>query len=179
MKNTVCHNLRIVVLGVAVLALGASASAPIKGLTRYLLPADQTASFQERTQHGPSRVQRCPGVRPRASLFCPGDHTIELKPTDIYEYQQQGPNFFYFRVTGSVAFTAEAGHKYLAYVNIATVPSTEDNSGAYTWAGLQSKKDETTHKRVARTERLPLRGKSDTQVDPRSRSSDFRLFERS
>jgi hypothetical protein len=153
MRNMVFHNLRIVVLGLAVLALGACAGTPMKGYTGSVLSADQTALV--RIQFNTDLVAY-DGTRVSdlSITVLPGEHTIELKPRESYEYQQQGPYFFYSLGTGSVAFTAEAGHKYLAYVNIATAPSTEDKLGTYTWAGYID--DETTHKRVAGTERLPL-----------------------
>jgi len=154
MKNMAFHDLRIVALGLAVLALAACAGTPMQGYTGPVLPAEQTALVRS----GPNtNLIACDGVKvPGLGVsVLPSVHTVELKPDDQpQDYMQTG---FLFRssVTGSVSFTAEAGHRYLAYVSIAPGPSTDEEMGTgYTWIGTIE--DQTTHKKVARTDKLPL-----------------------
>ncbi len=159
--NTILHDVRIMALVVALFALGACTGMPMKGYSGPVLPADQTALVQS----GPyTDVVASDGVKvPTLSVsVLPGTHTIEMKPNEPpSDSDYVGPYFFYARNIGSVAFTAEAGHTYVAYVDIAPAPSTEDEVGTgYTWAGYV--KDETTGKRVAWTDRLRL------EVEPRA-----------
>jgi hypothetical protein len=155
MTNMVFHNLRIVVLGLAAFALGACAGTPMQGYTGPVLPSDQTALVRS----GPhTDIVTCDGVRVSglSVAVLPGEHTIEMNLTDRPDTDGYfGAYFFYSMGTGSVSFTAEAGHKYTVYVNAAPAPATEEEVGTgYTWAGYIE--DETTHKRLARTDRLPL-----------------------
>jgi len=160
MNNMVFHNLKIVALGMAVFALGACAGASMQGYTGPALPAGQTALVRS----GPyTDLVACDGMKvPGLSVaVLPGKHAIEMKPSDQLDiYGYDGAYFFYSRITGSVTFTAEEGRKYLAYVNIAPEPATDEEVGTgYAWTGYIE--DETTHKRVARTDRLRL------EVEPR------------
>jgi hypothetical protein len=150
----VFHRLGIIALGMAALALAACAGSPMKGYTGPVLPAEQTALVKT----GPyAELVACDGVKVSALRVAvlPGERTIEMKPSDQQlDYKRTG---FVFRskVTGSVSFTAEAGHTYVAGVSIVAAPLTDEDIGTgYTWIGTIE--DETTHKRVKRTDRLPL-----------------------
>ena len=136
MKNMAFHDLRIVALGTAVLAPAACAGTPMQGYTRPVLPAEQTALVRS----GPStNLIACDGAKvPGLGIsVSPSVHTIEPKPDNQrQDYMQTG---FLFRssVTGSVSFTAEAGHRYLAYAITAPAPSTDEKMGTgYTWVGI-------------------------------------------
>ena len=154
MKNMAFHNLRIVALGMAVLALAACAGTPMQGYTGPVLPAEQTALVRS----GPNTdLIACDGAKvPGLSIsVLPSVHTVELKPDDQQQNYLQTGFLFRSNVTGSVSFTAEAGHRYMAYASIAPAPSSDEEMGTgYTWVGIVE--DETTHKKVARTDKLPL-----------------------
>ncbi len=151
MRNMVFHNLRIVGLGVAVLALAACAGEAMKGYTGPVLPADQTALVTR----GPyTDLVACDGTKVSGVgvTLLPGVHTIEMKPNN---QQQNYTVLFHSTVIGSVSFTAEAGHRYLAYVSISPAPPTDEEAGSgYTWTGIIE--DKATHRKVARTDKLPL-----------------------
>ena len=126
MNNMVFHNLKIVAMGMAFLAIGACAGTPMQGYTGPVLPADQTALVSS----GPyTDLVACDGTRvPGLSVdVLPGKHAIEMKVSDqIDMYGYDGAYFFYSLGPGSATFTAEAGRKYVAYVNIAPEPAREE-----------------------------------------------------
>ena len=154
MRNMVFHGLGIIALGMAALALAACASAPMKGYTGPVLPAEQTALVKT----GPyAELVTCDGVKVSALSVAvlPGEHTIEMKPNDQQSDYTQTGYMFRSKVTGSASFTAEAGHTYVVGVSIAAAPLTDEDIGTgYTWVGTIE--DGTTHKKVKRTDRLPL-----------------------
>lgn len=158
MKSMVFCNLRVVVLGAVVLTLAACAGVPMQGYTGPALPAEQTALVQTGAY---TDLIACDGkkVSGLGLTVLPSVHTIELKPDDQQQSYMQTGFIYRSTVTGSISFTAEAGHKYLVYVNIAPGPSTDENAGTgYTWVGIVE--DETTHRKVAKTDHLPL------QIEP-------------
>jgi len=154
MRNMVFHGLGIIALGIAALALAACAGTPMKGYSGPVLPAEQTALVKT----GPyAEIVSCDGVKVSALrvTVLPGEHTVEMKPNDQQSDYTQTGYMFRSRVTGSVSFTAEVGHTYVVGVSIAAAPITDEDIGSgYTWIGAIE--DETTHKKVKKTDRLPL-----------------------
>lgn len=142
---------KLVAAGLALLMIGACAEmAAMKGYTGPTLPADRTALIES----GPyTHVEKLNGVKvpSRSVVVLPGKHTVEMVPVpDQYRREY----IFYSRVTGSITFTAQAGHRYLAYVDFITRPGAAEEPGSgYKWVGYL--KDLTTGDKVARTEELP------------------------
>jgi hypothetical protein len=164
MRTTAFHHLRTLALVMATLALSACAGASMQGYSGSALPADQTAIVKSGAY---TDLMASDGMKvPRLSVaVLPGRHTIVMKPSDNQGLYGYGAYFYYSLVTGSVQFTAEAGHYYLAYVIFAPASGTtweddmEHTGTGFTWVGYIT--DETTGKRVARTDRLAL------QAEPR------------
>jgi hypothetical protein len=169
MKDIVFRHLKTLALVVAVFALSACAGISTQGYSGPALPADQTAIVNSGayTDLIASDGMKVSGMR---VAVLPGRHTIVMKPSDNQDAWGYGAYFFYSRVTGSVEFTAEAGHTYRAYVAIGPAPDTTEESGmgyagagstdtGFTWIGYIA--DETTGKKIARTDRLAL------QAEPR------------
>ncbi len=160
MRNIIFHHLKTLAIGVAVLALGACAGMPMQGYTGPALPTDRTAVV--RTGPYTDIVAYDSMKLPSLSVaLLPGEHTLEMLPNDPPNTDgYSGAYYFYSKVTGSVAFMAEAGHRYQAYVSIAPEPGTTEGSDSgykdsgFAWRGYIQ--DETTHKRVASTGRLPI-----------------------
>jgi hypothetical protein len=178
MRSSVFRHLKTLALVVAVFALSACAGTSMQGYSGPALPADQTAVVRS----GPytdliaSDGVSVPGMR---VAVLPGRHTIVMKPSDNHDAWGYGAYFFYSRVTGSVEFTAEAGHTYLAYVNIGPAPETTEESGmgyasaestdtGFTWIGYIT--DSTTGKKIDRTDRLAL------QAEPRGYPSGIAVL---
>jgi len=154
MRNMVFHGLGIIALGTAALALAACAGTPMKGYTGPVLPAEQTALVKT----GPyAELVTCDGVKVSALRVAvlPGEHTIEMKPNDQQSDYTQTGYMYRSKVIGSISFIAEAGHTYVVGVTIAAVPTTDEEIGSgYSWIGTIE--DETTHKKVNRSDKLPL-----------------------
>jgi len=169
MRTSVFQHSKILALVVAFLVLSACTGV-MQGYSGRTLPAEQVAvvksgAYTDLVAANGAKVSGL-GV-----ALAPGRQTIVMKPSDNQMMWGYGPYYFYSWVTGSVDFTAEPGHKYVAYVRIDTSPATtEDSDVAYsttgpidtgfTWVGYIV--DETTGKRLGRTERLAL------QAEPRS-----------
>lgn len=154
MRNMIFPRLGIIALGMAALALAACAGTAMKGYTGPALPAEQTALVKS----GPyAELVACDGMKVSALSVAvlPGEHTVEMKPSDQQmDYTHTG-FLFRSRVNGSISFTAEKGHMYVAAVSIVAAPLTDEDMGTgYAWVGTIE--DETTHQRVKRTEKLPL-----------------------
>jgi hypothetical protein len=116
------------------------------------LPAEQTAVVES----GPyTDIVSADGVKVAglSVALLPGSRTIEMIPGQTGQPDQGWA--FYSTVTGSVAFTAEAGHRYVAYVDFESqpVPGHEKYSG-WSWFGWI--RDKTTGVKLASTGRLPL-----------------------
>ena len=154
MRNMVFRRLGMIALAMVALALAACAGTPMKGYTGPALPAEQTVLVET----GPyAEIVTCDGVKVSALRVAvlPGEHTIEMKPNDQQSDYMQTGYMFRSKVIGSASFTAEAGHTYVVGVSIVAAPLTDEDIGSgYTWTGTIE--DETTHKRVKRTDRLPL-----------------------
>jgi hypothetical protein len=163
----VYHNVRLMAVGIVLLALSACAGAVTKGYTGPTLPADQTALIRS----GPyTHIEKCDGLNvPGLNVaVLPGVHTVEMRPA---EQEQPLRNYiFYSRVNGSVSFTAEAGHRYLAYVDFVPgqTPADEEKGSGYTWIGYIS--DESSEKKVGNTGSLPL------GVEPRTFQGGWSSF---
>jgi hypothetical protein len=168
MRTSVFHHWKTMALVVAVLALSACAGMT-NGYSGSTPPSDQTAVVRSGpyTDVVATDGTKVSGLRVALS---PGKHTIEIKPSDNQQTYGYGAYYFYSRVTGSIAVTAEPGHTYLAYVRIANTPATTEDSDVrysvtgssdtgFTWSGYIT--DETTGQSLARTDRLPL------QAEPR------------
>ena len=152
MSNSVFQRLGALAAVLALLASGACAYAPTRAYPGPALPAEQTAVVES----GPyTDIVSADGVEVRglSAALLPGNHTIAMIPVETGQPNQGW--LFYSRVTGSVAFTAEAGHRYTAYVDFVgqSVPGHEDYSG---WSWFGCIQDKATGVRLARTERLPL-----------------------
>jgi len=167
MRSLVFQKLRNAALGVTIFALVACAGTPMKGYSGPALPADQTTLVRT----GPyTNLLACDGTSvPGLSVaVLPGEHTIQLKPTYGQDYRSYSwPFFFYSRVIGSLVFEAQAGHTYVANVNLLPAPSTEEapSGSGFVWVGYIE--DRTTHQRLAKTDKLPL------EVEPRVPGGGF------
>jgi len=152
MTNSVFRRLGVLAAVMAFLAPGACAYAPTKAYPGPALPAEQTAVVVS----GPyTDIVSADGVKVQglSVALLPGSHTIVMIPSEIGQPNQGW--LFYSTVTGSVAFAAEAGHRYIAYVEFVSqsVPGHENFSG---WSWFGSIRDKATGVQLARTERLPL-----------------------
>jgi len=156
MRNRIFHNIKWVALAVAIFALGACSSAPTKGYSGPAMPADQTALIVS----GPyTDLESVDGVKVsglRVSVL-PGKHTVGMRPSNYGSSYPGylGPYYFYSLVTGSVEFSAEAGHRYVAWVRMGPGPATEELTGSgFEWRGYVE--DQTTNHNLVRTAALPL-----------------------
>jgi hypothetical protein len=163
MRTPVFYQSKILALVLAFLVLGAFA-VTMRGYSSTALAAEQTAVLKSGayTDVVAADGTKVPGL---SVALLPGKHTIQMKPSDNQTTSQYGPYYFYSWVTGSVEFTAEPGHTYVAYVKIAPTPATAQDSDVgypatgstdtgFTWVGYIT--DETTGKRLAKTDRLTL-----------------------
>jgi hypothetical protein len=137
----------------ALLLVGACAAA-MKTYEGPVLPADRTAIIES----GPyTTIERCDGVRVTSAYLAvavlPGRHTIDV----AFRGQSIGIKFLYASETAPLTFTAEAGHRYVAYAT--PVPETEWLGGyvvsEYRWVAYVLDKE--TGKKMANSERLPVR----------------------
>jgi hypothetical protein len=144
---------RIAALGILVFTLAACATTLTKGYEGPALPGDQTALVES----GPyTHIEKYDGMKLSSQnvTVLPGEHTVEMR---LVEAQQPSREyFFYSGATGSVTFTAEAGHKYLVYINFVPAPeqADEEKGSGYTWVGYIQ--DKSTGKKIASTPPLPL-----------------------
>jgi hypothetical protein len=166
MKRTALRNMKILVLGLAVLALGACSSAPTRLYSGPALPAQETAVVT----NGPyTDIVAVDGVvvsSERVALL-PGRHTVGMRPSEQlyndYDYYGPGNYIFWSRVDGEAEFMAEPGHVYQVYANMTAAPpgtgygnegNTRGSPSGFVWTGYVT--DKTAHKRVAATKMLPL-----------------------
>jgi len=156
MINHIFHNIKWVALAVAIFALGACSSSPMKAYTGPTMPADQTALIVS----GPyTDLESVDGVKVSSlsATVLPGKHTVGMRPSEYGTTYPGyvGPYYFYSRVTGSVEFAAEAGHRYVAWVRMGPGPATEELTGSgFEWRGYVE--DQTTNRNLVRTAALPL-----------------------
>ncbi len=154
----ICCNGRIAALGILLLALTACGTTLTKGYAGSDLPGDQTALVES----GPyTHMVRYDGMKlssPNVTVL-PGQHTIEMRLAAGEQPSRE--YFFHSGATGSVTFTAEPGHRYLAYINFVPVPglADEESGSGYTWVGCIQ--DRSSGKKIASTSPLPL------EADPR------------
>lgn len=168
MKSMIFHGMKFLALGLAVLALGACSSTPMKGYSGPALPAGETAVVRSGAY---TDIVSVDGMRVSGSSVAvtPGTHIVEMKPDqpiDNATYVGPGNYYFYSLVNGTTTFTAEPGHTYEVYANLDTERRSEEGYGAenpgtsleqntgFTWTGYVV--DDTTYNRVARTDTLPL-----------------------
>lgn len=133
--------------------LAACAPTVMKGYPGPVLPVSQIARVESGAYTG---IEVLDGRRVTSDAVnvLPGMHTIVVRPI---EYQQPaGPYWFYSLVAASVAFTAEAGHTYLAYVDfvVAPGPAVEEKGSGFRWVGYVA--DRPANRIVAKTDLLPL-----------------------
>jgi hypothetical protein len=148
----ICCSGRIAALGILVFALAACATTLTKGYEGATLPDDQTALVES----GPyTHIEKYDGMKLSSQnvTVLPGEHTVEMR---LAQGQPSRQYFFYSRATGFVTFTAEAGHRYLVYINFIPVPeqAEEEKGSGYTWVGCIQ--DKSTGKKIASTPPLPL-----------------------
>jgi hypothetical protein len=148
----ICCKSRIATLGIVLFTLTACASVTneYKGPT---LPSDQTALVESGSYTNIESLDGRRTTKLKMALL-PGEHTVQMRPSE-----QEQPNqayLFYSWVTGSVTFVAEAGHRYLVYVDFVPTPgpADEEKGSGYTWTGYVL--DRSTGKRIADTGQLPL-----------------------
>lgn len=169
MRRKALYGTKLLIVGLAVLALNACSSTPAKMYSGPALPADQTAIVRSGAYTDIVSIDGA-GVSGTKITVLPGKHTLEMKPHEqidsAYNYYAPGNYFFYSNVNGRVDFTAEPGRTYQVYANMTAGPHTggygTENDVEYgthlatgfTWTGYVV--DETAHKRVARTDTLPL-----------------------
>ncbi len=147
----ILKNTHVVAVGIALLILAAYAALPSKAYAVPAPPAGETAVLVS----GPyTDIESVDGqaVRGLTVEVTAGTHTVVLKPNDQTSYREY---IFYTWVTGSVTFTAQAGHKYLAYVDFVTSRAEPEESGTgFVWIGYIQ--DKTSGMKLAKTEELPL-----------------------
>ncbi len=158
MKNQICRSTKMMAAVAALLLIAACAHAPMKAYQGPELPASQTAVVESGFY---TRIAAVDGhkVRALSVALLPGEHTIVMMPYEQNEAAYQGQPYpdwmFYSPVTAAVPFTAQAGHAYIANVDIQSQPSPGyENYSAWSWVGYIQ--DKTTATRLASTERLPL-----------------------
>ncbi len=150
-------------LGIMVLVLALFAQTPSAAATKgYAGPAksaDETAlvrsgAYTELVSYDGTKISSL------SVTLLPGEHTVVMKPSyPIDNSQYMGGYFFYSLVNGSVTFNAEPGHQYVAYVATTAGPTKEYETGSemgtgFTWVGYIE--DKTVHKKVAKTDVLPM-----------------------
>jgi hypothetical protein len=146
------YNAQMVIPAILLLALTACASVT-KKYTGPTLPSDQTALVGS----GPyTHIENLDGQRITTLRMAvmPGEHKVEMRPAE-----QDQPNqayLFYSWLSGSVTFVAEAGHRYLVYVDFVPTPgpADEERGSGFTWTGYVL--DRSTGKKIASTGQLPL-----------------------
>ena len=146
-------SVRVMVLAIFLVGLTACASTTTREYSGPELPADQTALVES----GPYTEIEVVDGRAVGALkvaVLPGTHSVALRPSEhgqpIRDY------WFYSRSTGSVSFNAEAGHRYLVYVDFVPDegPADEQKGSGYVWIGYVL--DRATGKKIANTGKLPV-----------------------
>ncbi len=152
------RRLTMAALGILFLALTACAAAVTREYSGPARPDDQIALIES----GPyTHMEQVDGRR-IATLrvtVMPGERTLQIRPAE--QEQPYREYIFYTHASGAVRFAAEAGHRYLVYVDFvpAQGPADEEKGSGYTWIGYVL--DKSTGKKVANTGPLPL------SVEPR------------
>ena len=148
-----CRSAEIVALGVLLLTVTACSTVVTKEYSGPMLPSDQTALIES----GPcTDIKKLDGraITSLRAAVLPGEHTVEMRPAE--QEQPIRAYLFHSWVTGSVKIVAEAGHRYLAYVDFVPAPEPADEveGSGYTWIGYVL--DKSTGRKIANTGRLPL-----------------------
>lgn len=174
---------RILVLSLAVLALGACSTTPTRLYSGPALPVEQTAVVKGGPYTDIVSVDGVPVSGDKVVLL-PGVHNVAMRPSEQlyndYDYYGPGNYIFYSRINGTAQFTAEPGHIYEVYADMTAAPPGGYGNGSdmgyggkasgFIWTGYVT--DKTMHKRVARTEVLPL------EAWPRGNSTGGGVFRR-
>jgi hypothetical protein len=153
----VCQNMRMIAVGIVLLAVSACAAATTSGYTGPTLPGDQTALIESGPYTNIEKLDDQTITALRVSVL-PGEHTVVMRPAE--QEQPYREYLFYSRVSGAVKFVAEAGHRYLAYVDFVPAPGPADEAkgSGYTWIGYIL--DKSTGGKIANTGPLPLGAES-------------------
>jgi hypothetical protein len=145
-------------LGMLILMLTACASGVTKEYAGPTLPEDRIALIES----GPyTHIEKVDGKKLTTLRVAvnPGEHVVQMRPSE--QDQPYREYIFYTSATGTAKFAAEAGHKYLAYVDFVPSkgPADEEKGSGYTWIGYIL--DKSTGNKVANTGYLPV------SVEPR------------
>jgi hypothetical protein len=143
----------LLVIAIPLLLLGVLSCAPIvKEYAGPELPGNQTALVEAGAYTHLAGLDGKAVTALRLAVM-PGVHSVTIKPAE--NEQPMGPYLYYSWVQGDVQFTAEAGHRYLVYVEYRTQPPSEDELGTgFVWIGHVV--DRTTGKKIAKTDAFPL-----------------------
>jgi hypothetical protein len=117
-------------------------------------PANETAIIET----GPyTNIEAIDGKTVNALRIAvlPGTYQVSIKPGEP-DQQPLSPYLFYSRVTGSISFTAQAGHTYMVYVKFLTEqkPADEIRGSGFVWIAYIL--DRSVDKKIAQTDPLPL-----------------------
>jgi hypothetical protein len=147
------NNIKLMAIAMPLLLLGLLSCAPIaKEYAGPELPGSQTALIEAGAYtHFEGLDGKAVGALRLAVM--PGVHSVTIRPAE--NEQPMGQYLYYSWVSGTVQFTAEAGHRYLVYVEYTTQRPNEDEEGTgFVWIGHVT--DRTTGKKIAKTDSLPL-----------------------
>jgi hypothetical protein len=150
MKNTFIKHMKVAAVALVILTVKACANMPTQVYTGQALPSDQTALVESGSYTNIVSLdgQSISGLN---AAVLPGTHTMEIKP-DGQPYREY---LFWPRSNGLLTFAADAGHKYLVYVDFVSPPVPVEEAGTgFVWIGYVQ--DERTGERIAKTDPLPL-----------------------
>jgi hypothetical protein len=143
---------KIIILAVLLLGLTACATPATKEYAGPILPGSETALVEA----GPYTHFESFDGQAIGSLrltVIPGTHVVTIRPAA--NEQPMGAYLYYSKVSGTVQFAAEAGHRYLVYVDYMPQRQNEDETGTgFIWIGHVL--DRTTGKKIAKTDQFPL-----------------------
>ncbi len=144
--------IKLMVLGIFLLGLAACASTT-QQYAGPALPADRTALVESGPYTYIESIDGTPTTTLRATVL-PGVHTLTMRPDE--QNQPVREYIFYSHGPGSVSFEAEAGRRYLVYVDFVHEEGPVDRlkGSGYTWIGYVL--DKSTGRKIADTGRLPL-----------------------
>jgi hypothetical protein len=148
-----CPGARLTVLALSILLVSACTTTAVREYQSPALSGGQTALIES----GPYTLIEGidgGGLGSLRASVPPGRHTIAMRPDE--QNQPLRDYLFYSWVTGSVDFTAEAGHRYLVYVDFTPEPGQADErkGSGFVWTGYVL--DRSTGMKIANTGPLPL-----------------------